>query len=223
MAERCTEPGSNGSQTSPDFSKQPWPNQAETFALERDLDLYMNKQPVKLVFLASRKFESNAAVRGAFLLTDAETKPLEFRCTNPVRPTQLQRMLYGDILEQHILVELIGQPLIRTIKDQPDLILINERSFLELRSRVIMPVVQIANEGQLHVSSDNDQSSFQVLNCLSSKFDPVVIKTHPSFPDDKIRAREILAEIFNNYDLLEPFTRVSTALEQVHVQKIGEM
>lgn len=183
----------------------------------------MNNQPVKLVFLASRKFESNAAVRGAFLLTDAETKPLEFRCTNPVRPTQLQRMLYGDILEQHILVELIGQPLIRTVKDQPDLILINERSFLELRSRVMMPVVQIAKEGQLHVSSDNDQTSFQVLTSLSGRFDPVLLKTHPSFPDDKSKAREILIEIFNNYDLLEPFTRVSTALEQVHVQKIGEM
>jgi hypothetical protein len=175
------------------------------------------------MFLSARKFESNNAVRGAFLLTDAETKPLEFRCTDPIRPTQLQKMLYGDILEQYILVELIGQPLVKTVKDEPNLILVNDYSFLELRTKINTPIVQITKEEQINVASDKDESNFQMLNSASGKFDPIVIRTHSKFPDDKNRAKEILSGIFNSYDLIEPFNRVSTALEQVHVQKIGEV
>lgn len=103
----------------------------------------MTNSQTKLMFLTSRKFESNNAVRGAFLLTDAETKPLEFRCTNPIRPTQLQKMLYGDILEQYILVELIGQPLVKTVKDEPDLILVSDFSFLDLEQKSTFPLSKL--------------------------------------------------------------------------------
>lgn len=183
----------------------------------------MANSQIKLMFLAARKFESNNAVRGAFLLTDVETKPLEFRCTNPIRPTQLQKMLYGDILEQYILVELIGQPLVKTVKDEPNLILVNDHSFLELRTKINIPVVQITKEEQINISSDKDENSFQMLNSSSGKFDPVIIRTHNRFPDDRNRSKEILSGIFNSHDLIEPFSRVSTALEQVHAQKIGEV
>lgn len=157
------------------------------------------------------------------MLTDVETKPLEFRCTNPIRPTQLQRMLYGDILEQYILVELIGQPLVKTVKDEPNLILVSDFSFLDLRTKINIPVVQITKEEQINVSSNGSETSFQMLNSSSGKFDPIVIRTHNKFSDDKNKAKEILTEIFNSYDLIEPFSRVSIALEQVHTQKIGEM
>ena len=183
----------------------------------------MTNLNTKLMFLTSRKFESNNAVRGAFLLTDSETKPLEFRCTNPIRPTQLQKMLYGDILEQYILVELIGQPLVKTVKDEPNLILVSDYSFLDLRTKINIPVVQITKEEQINVSSDGNETNFQMLNSSSGKFDPIVIRTHNQFLDDKNKAKEVLTDIFNSYDLIEPFNRVSIALEQVHTQKIGEV
>ena len=31
-----------------------------------------------------------------------------------------------------------------------------------------------------------------------------------------------LDEVFESYNLLEPFNRISTALDQIHAQKIGE-
>jgi len=49
-------------------------------------------------FLSSAKFENDSVIRGAILVTDVETKPLEFRVTAPVRPTNFQKTLYGDIL-----------------------------------------------------------------------------------------------------------------------------
>ncbi len=175
------------------------------------------------MFLASQKFESGAAVRGAFLMSDFETKPLEFRCTNPIRPTQLQAMLYGDVLDQYILVELIGRPLVDSVQSQPDIILVKDESFLDLRTKVDVPVVQIIKEEEISDSRVKDESKFQTLNSSSGKFPPVFIKTHNKFPDDKNIAREVLSEIFNSFNLNEPFNRVLTALEQVHIQKIGEV
>ena len=64
-----------------------------------------------LMFLYVHKYDEQASYRGAFLSTDENTTPTEFRCTNIIKPTKLQRTLYGKILEEHIYVELIASPL----------------------------------------------------------------------------------------------------------------
>jgi hypothetical protein len=88
-----------------------------------------------LLFVASQRFESGKAIRGAFLLTDCDTKPLEFRCTNPIRPTSLQTVLYGQMLDSHLMLELIGLPLVNSLKQSPTLILVQEPGLLGLRNR----------------------------------------------------------------------------------------
>ena len=64
---------------------------------------------VRLMFISTKDFADGEAIRGGMLVTDAQTKPLEFRCTDPVRPTSLQKVLYGKMLENHVLVTLIGK------------------------------------------------------------------------------------------------------------------
>lgn len=48
----------------------------------------------KLMFLDVALFEDGAAIRGGVLVTDLDTKPYEFRCTSPVRPTHLQSFIW---------------------------------------------------------------------------------------------------------------------------------
>ncbi|MEW6128658.1 MAG: hypothetical protein AB1757_16585 [Acidobacteriota bacterium] len=177
---------------------------------------------LRLLFLASKKFESGKAVRGAFLLTDLNTKPVEFRCTNPIRPTTLQTMLYGDILEQHMMVDLIGIPLVNSIKEHPSLILVREQSFLGIRPKIDLPIIQIASEESIPISMADDGSGNQLLHSKSGRFEPVVLMTHNKFTNDREHAKTILNEIIETHNLLEPFNRIETALEQVHGQKIGE-
>jgi len=186
-------------------------------------DEQMSRSPsLQLMFLATKKFDSGKAIRGAFLLTDLNTKPVEFRCTNPIRPTTLQTMLYGDTLEQHIMVELIGLPLITSLKDRPALILIREAVFMRARPRVEIPIIRLVKEESLAVSSTGEGNPTQLLHSASGRFDPVVLAAHAKFSSDREQAKAILAEIFDNHDLLEPFDRIESALEQVHAQKIGE-
>jgi len=175
----------------------------------------------QLLFIASQKFESGKAVRGAILLTDGDTKPLEFRCTNPIRPTSLQNVLYGQMLEAHLIVELIGLPLVNSLRQPPTIILVQEPELLELRHRVHSPILQITKESSLAINGNNG-SGTALLSSASGQFEPVVLVAQKEFATDIPTSMPVLTRVFNRFDLLEPFKRVATALEQVHQQKIGE-
>lgn len=175
----------------------------------------------QLLFIASQKFESGKAVRGALLLTDGDTKPLEFRCTNPIRPTSLQTVLYGQMLEAHLMVELIGLPLVNSLRQPPTVILVQEPELLELRHRVHAPVLQITKESSLAINANNGNGT-ALLSSASGQFEPVVLVAQKEFATDIPTSMPLLTRVFNRFDLLEPFKRVVTALEQVHQQKIGE-
>src|SRR5438552_17261166 len=76
-------------------------------------------RPGKVAFLGYLEFDNSASYRGAILVTDDWGKPLEFRCTPPVKPTAVQRTLYGSTLTSHLLVALIEKPLMYSLKEEP--------------------------------------------------------------------------------------------------------
>ena len=164
----------------------------------------------QLLFIASQKFESGKAVRGALLLTDGDTKPLEFRCTNPIRPTSLQSVLYGQMLETHLMVELIGLPLINSLRQPPTVILVQEPELLGLRERVHSPILQITKESSLPINGNNG-SGMALLSSASGHFEPLVLVAQKEFATDIPTSMPVLTRVFNRFDLLEPFRRVVTA------------
>lgn len=68
---------------------------------------------------------------GGAMVTDAYGLPLEFRYTEPVRATKLQRILYGDVLEKYIHGDVIAGNLIGRLDQKPDLFLVSEPALLE--------------------------------------------------------------------------------------------
>jgi len=68
-------------------------------------------------FYALLSTTDNKGFVGALLITDDLGKPEEFRVTYPVKPTTLQRQLYGDSLIPHIGIELCGKPLYQALRN----------------------------------------------------------------------------------------------------------
>jgi hypothetical protein len=101
----------------------------------------MDESTNTLMFLHVHKYDEQASYRGAFLSTDGDTTPTEFRCTNIIKPTKLQRTLYGKILEEHIYVELIASPLLNSAHKQPDLVIISDELLLNFRDKISVPVI----------------------------------------------------------------------------------
>src|SRR6266446_2547204 len=104
-------------------------------------------QTGKIAFLGYMELDSGASYRGAILVADDWGKPLEFRCTAPVKPNAVQRTLYGKTLMPHISVELIGVPLLHAVQGKPDGIVIQDSLFFDLRHKTETPVVRLRRQG----------------------------------------------------------------------------
>jgi hypothetical protein len=164
---------------------------------------------------------------GAILVTDDLGKPEEFRVTYPVKPTGLQRQLYGDSLLPHVGIELCGKPLYQSLKDKPKLLVVRHARFLQLGEMIDCPTVYLERVGEaLQVrpdataSSQNQPSTQQErLHSSSGRFQPLSA-TFPSTygAEDISKTRAELERFFRGVDLLEPFSRIEVALKALGEQ-----
>jgi len=175
----------------------------------------------KLGFLAFKEFERG--YRGGLLITDNRGTPLEFRCTSPIRPNQVQRILYGRSLVSHLAVNLIGAPLTGSVTEKPTIIIVNQDPFLQLRELIQRPVIFVRRQGETFQAGGDaqdrpDHEPF-LLECEGAKFAPIIVESHWRYSQDTQQIRQQLREIFDYVDLLEPFERVDLALDEVERQK----
>ncbi len=173
----------------------------------------------KLAFLETYTLDNNEGIMGAILVTDTDTKPLEFRVTAPIKPTNFQKTLYGNVLMEHILVELISVPLLSAISQEIDLILVRDSLFLGTNNKQGVRVVRVFDLND--PSSKNGTVKEELLSSPSDN-SKIMIETIKKFEGELPEIRDKLNSISENRNLLEPFERLQTACEQVHLQKTGE-
>ena len=101
-----------------------------------------------LAFLESYTLSDKEGIMGAILVTDTDTKPVEFRVTAPITPTNFQRTLYGKVLMEHILVELISAPLLNAVSLDLDLIIVRNPLFLAANDRQGVRVVRLFDKNE---------------------------------------------------------------------------
>jgi len=171
----------------------------------------------KIGFLETYAPDGNGSLMGAILVTDADTKPLEFRVTAPIKTTNFQKTLYGDVLLEHILVELISVPLINALNEEIDIILVKDNLFLGANNKQGVRVVRVFGEDD---SSKGSKSS-QELKGFSGN-GKMFVETSKKYESEMGQIKDLLNEIAENRNLLEPFDRLQQACEQVHLQKTSD-
>lgn len=181
---------------------------------------------VRLGFLVYVQGQDNSSGRGALLVTDEATRPLEFRCTTPIKPNSLQRMLYGQTLRSYIAADLVGVPLLGATQEKPSVVLVREPLFLKLRSKANVCMVCLRRQGeQMSVVVGEDQSRTReepaILNCASGRFQPLTVTAPPDQASELDTALDILRPIFSDADLLEPFDRIEKVLAELDRQETG--
>jgi hypothetical protein len=159
-----------------------------------------NSHETNIAFLDLASFDDGAAYRGACLVTDAFTQPVEFRVSGAIRPTKLQRMLYGESLHRFICIDLVGLPIIQTLETQPLVLVVRDTEFLKLRPLIDIPVLCIRSSGK---------GEFTFL-------------AHPEFENDAQEGESLLPDSLRANNPLEPFSRVFGGLEEAHHLKVGD-
>lgn len=178
----------------------------------------------RIGFLAYVQDPGNGAGRGAILVTDEGTKPLEFRCTTPIRPNPLQRMLYGDTLRSYIAADLVGEPLLEAVQEKPSIVLVREPLFLKLHLKGDAEIVCVRRQGAKiseAITEDNGQSRSEpaLLNCSTGRFQPLTVTGRSEQSNGFEEALEVLRRVFSNTDLLEPFDRIEKVVAELDRQE----
>ena len=155
---------------------------------------------------------------GSILITDHQGRPQEFRCTYPIKPTTIQKPLYGETLEPHIGVNLCGIPLIQSIQIKPSLVVVNKDFLIDIREESLCPVVYIRRIGEAIDIKESNSSDITLrrerIDCSTGRFQPIIIEPHPNYYDDDINnTRKTLEKVFTHLDPIEPFERMEKAIE----------
>jgi hypothetical protein len=158
------------------------------------------KEDGVIAFLDVATFEDGEVIRGGCLVTDSQTRPLEFRVSGAIHPTKLQRVLYGRILREYVCNELVGLPIIQSLESQPDVVLVRDSVFLTLRPQVTTSILLIR-------SSEEGEIQFRAF---------------PGYEQQVEDGQRVLPRQLKGKMLLEPFMRIRRALAEAHKLKLGE-
>lgn len=172
----------------------------------------------KVGFICVREL-AERTFRAGLLVTDSVGKPLEFRSTNVLCPDTVQGILYGGSLLATVARDLCGPPLIESIRDRPDILVADREEFLLLHTPQL-PLTYVRRSGETLEIDTGGEPNLAEEELPSTRFQPMIVRFAPGVPEEERQAvRAALRGISGNIDLLEPFERISRALEVVHRQE----
>lgn len=146
---------------------------------------------------------------GGYLVVSAEGRPLEFRCTTPVRASRAQEILYGTTLDAYLHSEVLGLPLVTGARLRPPTILTPNAAWRQLAWHVDAQIVHLAQTGSSSpgdVSVATDPPIHRIGRYCLVEVEGTGLST------------EVLAgleRLSNFVPLDEPFERIELALDEV--------
>ena len=168
----------------------------------------------KIGFFSLYDTETTDSFVGAMLITDDNGIPLEFKCTHAIKPTAIQKSLYGDKLKPYIAITLCGVPLLNNLSNKPDILFTNIPFILGLRPEIDIPTILIKRVGEsINLQTDEKEIEKQRLESESGKFQPIILQSHPDKNEEAKSTAGKINQLFNNFDLIEPFERMKKSIE----------
>lgn len=159
--------------------------------------------------------------RGASLVVDQRGIPMDFRYTDPIRPSRLERILYGSALDVYLREELILQSLIGAVEVSPSLWICEE-------SDLLVPLKTVG-KGKALFLSQSSHAPLETAGAVESagegealliQADSVSAPLRAIFPpgtrpDEVKQVTVLLVEAARTMVLLEPFGRIRKALSSL--------
>lgn len=156
---------------------------------------------------------------GAILVLDDKGIPQEFRVTNAIKPTIIQKQLYGKSLPEYIGVTLCGKPLYNILRVKPVAIIVNQKELVELGSEIDCYLVNIQALGDALVINNDTEKEPEKIVSLNDEFEPLSSTFPRIYNEEKIKECITHVTMFTHaINLLEPFDRIRVALDTLSGQ-----
>ncbi len=152
---------------------------------------------------------------GGLMVTDENGMPLDFRFTDPITPTRLQRALYGGALERYLRADVVAGTLLSSIEVRPTVIFVDDEDLLRLPDAscavAVVDVTRLPAIGAVGTAKGErpEQSLLQASEGVSPL--RVTLADAASMP----QVSETLITLYGHMDALEPSDRVRKALSLI--------
>lgn len=150
---------------------------------------------------------------GGLMVTDPSGLPVDFRYTDPVTPTRLQRALYGDVLDRYLRTEVVLRTLLDALDAPPSLLLIDDPVLLDEPSDAC-PTALVAptrSEPIGPAGARREERPGHFLLQASRDAHPLRVGLPEGSPHAETVAAALVA-LSSRMDVLEPSARVRDAL-----------
>jgi hypothetical protein len=108
---------------------------------------------------------------GGYLVLNQAGRPLEFHCTNPIRPSKTQEILFGVALEPYLYGEQIARTLISKSKLNVFAILTDNASVLAVNGLINFPIAYIFDKlsKKQNTTEDNEPQTINSKKIISEE------------------------------------------------------
>ncbi len=159
---------------------------------------------------------------GGLMVTDGRGLPVEFRYTEPIQPTKIQQVLYGQVLSNYIKQEVILETLVKSTDGKFKCLIVEDEQLMDYTGKC----------PPLHRLTETKSSPLGSVGTTETiNEDEVLLQTNPSgspirlFLSDKAKSNSegeesgggavynVLFEAGSFMDVQEPLKRITKALE----------
>ncbi len=142
--------------------------------------------------------------------------PQEFRYTDPVEPTEVQRILFGDSLDLAVRVKVVGESLIKELSVSPEYIITHTKDMLQIKSSIPLAYLEHTQHAPLDdvgkYVSEGEGYLVQLYPAQSPYY--VVLSSKKK---DIGKLVDILVDFATHIaDVIEPLTRVEGVIDYIY-------
>lgn len=168
---------------------------------------------------------------GGLMVTDGRGLPVEFRYTEPIQPTKIQQVLYGQVLSAYIKREVVLETLLKNIESKFKCLLVEDEQMLDYPAKGYS-IIRIAGTKSAPlgpVGKTQDMGPGEVLLQVNAEGSPIRVyvgKLKVPAPEEMTSAAAVggagdtagdligmLLEAGKAMDVVEPLRRIEKALE----------
>jgi len=167
----------------------------------------------KIGYFSSQKHDEQYI--GGIMITDHMAIPIEFKYTEPIKPTRIHKIIFGKVMEKYIGEEVIKKNLLKEIKNTPAILFVSDLELLGEDPVNHVPMVALQPTSLPGLSAAGEFQRVKekevIIQPLTSK-NPLKLTFFSPEPDVQERVLNVLRSFIDKIDIFEPFSRVDTAL-----------
>lgn len=158
---------------------------------------------------------------GGIMICDSKGFPLEFRYSEPITPTNVQKVLYGNVLDKYIKIDVISESLVKSITNQYDIMVVQDDKLLEHTFSSKPVIVRLSNTKSPPLSNEGDyvkikEKEYLLQTCPNSNPTRVQIAATVKLDEGKTKTLlQDLSKAGGHMDLDEPLSRIHRALDLI--------